>query len=879
MTPSSGQPGSPPAPGPAPPPVPASAPEPVDALRLIDDAPRVAAAIRLLAGAAGTTALNRLADLAARLLSAPSSQVSLLADTQTVAAGAGVAAAAVGSEGPLQDSLCTVTAAIGGPLVVEDAASDGRVAHLPPVTSGAVAAYLGVPLTTSDGSHVGALCVFGPDPRPWSAYDVAVLEQLAGSVMAELELTALAAEYEISRERWDVAIDAAGIGSFDWNLETDRVDWDERLQWIFGYGPGEFIPHITEAFARIHADDRPLVDAAIASALDTCGTFRAEYRIVLPSGSTRWVSARGRALPGADGKAARLMGTAHDVTEARADRDRAAHLLETMATGFVSVDREWRVTYLNAMASQVTGSTAAELAGRNLWELFPGLRESEFGDRYRHAMETGETIETEAYYEHLGRWFSVRAVPGADGLALYFLDISQRRADQARAEATAARLELLATVGAALAATALDLHAAAAHLADLVLPALADWSIVTLVDDSGGLEDVGWGHADPRHAALVDTYARHRLTGLELHAAIWDVLHAAEPEVTATGATQSLRALLRSPEAVEALERLAPESSLVLPLISKGQVIGTLGLHRDADRQPFSGEDVVTAGEIATRAGLALDNARLYAQQRSLAEGLQRSLLTEPPEPDHCEIAVRYLPAAEIASVGGDWFDSFLQPDGATTVVIGDVVGHDTVAAAAMGQVRGLLRGIAWYSGAGPAEVLAGVDAAIEGLQVQTTATALVARFEQEPGERHPQVTRFRWSNAGHPPPLVVDEDGSVTTLAQPEADLLLGIDPGTERTEHVVTLNRGATVVLYTDGLVERRGQVLDVGIERLREALAELFPLDLDQLCDALLDRLGGDAGDDIALIAVRLHRQDLPRPPEAGPERIPPNVPAEP
>src|SRR3712207_594986 len=100
-------------------------------------------------------------------------------------------------------------------------------------------------------------------------------------------------------------------------------------------------------------------------------------------------------------------------------------------------------------------------------------------------------------------------------------------------------------------------------------------------------------------------------------------------------------------------------------------------------------------GQVAARAGLVLDNARLYRQQRDLAEGLQRSLLTAPPEPDHSQVVVRYVPAAEAAQVGGDWYDAFLQPDGATVVVIGDVVGHDTRAAAAMSQVRTLLRGIA----------------------------------------------------------------------------------------------------------------------------------------------------------------------------------------
>jgi serine phosphatase RsbU (regulator of sigma subunit) len=318
--------------------------------------------------------------------------------------------------------------------------------------------------------------------------------------------------------------------------------------------------------------------------------------------------------------------------------------------------------------------------------------------------------------------------------------------------------------------------------------------------------------------------------------------------------------MLGSELAKQAWLELGTESIVVVPLFARGRMTGVLTLCRGAERSPMSDEEIVIAGEVATRAGLALDNARLYAEQRSLAEGLQRSLLTTPPEPEDCEIVARYVPAAEVASVGGDWFDSFLQPDGATVLVIGDVMGHDTVAAAAMGHVRGLLRGIAWHTGAAPAAVLSGLDAAMQGLQVGTTATAVVARLEPEPEEPERGFARLRWSNAGHPPPLAVDVDGTVTVLTGESTDLLLGIDPGTIRTETTRTFRRGATLLLYTDGLIERRDQDLDTGLTLLSETLAELADLPLERLCDQLLARmLPVEAEDDIALIAIRLHPQD--------------------
>jgi serine phosphatase RsbU (regulator of sigma subunit) len=138
----------------------------------------------------------------------------------------------------------------------------------------------------------------------------------------------------------------------------------------------------------------------------------------------------------------------------------------------------------------------------------------------------------------------------------------------------------------------------------------------------------------------------------------------------------------------------------------------------------------------------------------------------------------------------------------------------------------------------------------------------------------------MRWANAGHLPPLVVNPDGSVAELASWRGDLLLGVDHEAQRRESVVTLDRGATVLLYTDGLVERRDADLDAGLVRLRNTLIELADRPLEELLDEVLERLvQGRPEDDVALVAIRLHRQDEPRPAEAGPTSVPPNVPDDP
>jgi serine phosphatase RsbU (regulator of sigma subunit) len=212
-------------------------------------------------------------------------------------------------------------------------------------------------------------------------------------------------------------------------------------------------------------------------------------------------------------------------------------------------------------------------------------------------------------------------------------------------------------------------------------------------------------------------------------------------------------------------------------------------------------------------------------------------------------------------------------------LVIGDVVGHDTQAAAAMGQIRTMVRALGAHDNDGPAAIVAQADQVMQTLQSAILATALVARLEQTHDERAQGLTRLRWSNAGHPPPMILTPDGQVELLATERADLLLGVDPATPRRESVVTRERGAVVLLYTDGLVERRDEDLDHGLARLQELLAGLVGRDLDELVDEVLARmLPATPDDDVALIAVRLHPQDRPRPPEAGPSRVPPNVPAE-
>ncbi|SCX43625.1 PAS domain S-box-containing protein [Klenkia marina] len=783
---------------------------------------------------------------------------------------------------PLSHSFCQHVVRSEQTLVITDAREHPLVRDNLAIRDLGVVAYAGVPLRDHEGAVVGSLCAIDSEPHEWTATDLAVLTDLADACSSELQLRGLhdrtqtmLVQHAADRARWSLAMDAGHIGSFDWHLATDELTWDDRLLEIFGLTRATFGGTIAAFDEAVVPEDAERVAHAIDKAITTAGLYEAEYRITLPGGGTRWVQARGQALADGTGRAERLIGVAYDTTAVHDGEARTARVLEAMPTGYLSVDHDWRFTVVNGAAERLLGRSRDELLGNSIHDVFPGTRDGEFGRAYLAAVETRVPQTVEAFYpDPLNAWYEVLCWPSPDGLSLFFTDTTQRTLTQRRAEASAARLAMLATVARSL-VDATDVPDAVAELPGLVVPGLADGCIVTLLQDDGRPRDVGSWHTDPAQRSLLHRYARVRLGAQSLTSPLARALASGE-EVRASAA--EVRATLAAGEALDLYDALGTGSCLVLPIRGRDRVRGALTLFSDPGR-PRDLDDESTARDVADRVGLALDNAALLMGQSQVAEGLQRSLLTDPPAPNHSEIVVRYIPATESAKVGGDWYDAFLQPSGSTMLVIGDVVGHDIEAAAAMGQLRGLLRGIAAYSDAGPAEVLRGLDAAMQVLQVPTLATAAVARFEQTPEEYARGVTRLLWSNAGHLPPVIVHPDGSLAVLAEWRGNLLLGVDPTTTRTEQVITLDRGSTILLFTDGLVERRASTLDDDMARLSEAVVDLAGGTLEQLCDGLITRLvDGRNDDDIALVAVRLHPQDKPRPPEAGPVSVPPGLPAD-
>ncbi|QXE34932.1 serine/threonine-protein phosphatase [Streptomyces sp. GMY02] len=293
--------------------------------------------------------------------------------------------------------------------------------------------------------------------------------------------------------------------------------------------------------------------------------------------------------------------------------------------------------------------------------------------------------------------------------------------------------------------------------------------------------------------------------------------------------------------------------AILAPLRGRRRVIGAAVFLRRPDRAAFEPNDLLVAAQLATHTALGIDKAVLYGREAYIADELQRTMLPENlPQPTGVRLASRYLPAAETARVGGDWYDAIPLPGSRVALVVGDVMGHSMTSAAIMGQLRTTAQTLAGLD-LPPQEVLHHLDEQAQRLGSDRMATCLYAVYD-------PVSHRITIANAGHPPPILLHLGGRAEVLrVPPGAPIGVG---GVDFEAVELDAPAGATLLLYTDGLVESRLRDVWTGIEQLRERLAATAQLTgpdhsppLEALCDDVLDVLGpGDRDDDIALLAAR-------------------------
>jgi PAS domain S-box-containing protein len=551
-------------------------------------------------------------------------------------------------------------------------------------------------------------------------------------------------------------------------------------------------------------------------------------------------------------------------------------VVEQLGTAVMVVDPAGRILAVNPAAERLLGRAARAMHGMDAHEMLH--RDTDGSTLPRTQCPLLQSLaaaaaargEGDTYVRGDGRlvtisWSASPLVADGSfkGMAVLFTDVTgDHGARRERAAYTSAledineRLTLVAEITDVLGQT-LETDEALARLGRMLVPRLADWAAVDLRAASGQVHRVTVTGPAGRDAGLEGGRERLPEAAEEDRSPLVQVLNGGSPVLrhgqpdTETGAAPPGSPLSALHSGF--LRTVHATSVITVPLGSRRPITGALTLVRTDPAHPFDTADLDVVSDIGRRVGLVIDNARRYGRQRAVAEAMQRNLLAPLPQPGRLRLAARYQPAPVGSQVGGDWYDAFELKDGALALVIGDVVGHDLTAAAGMAQLHGILRSLAWDHTEPPGAIVDRLDDAMPAITTVPMATLVLVRVEGHP---HTGPWTMRWTSAGHPPPLLLTPDGQAQYLEAGQG-LVLGAPSvtGASRPNATLTLPPDATLLLYTDGLIEIPGSDLDTGLVRLRRHALALAHAPLDTLCDELLARMPPGSTDDVALLALRL------------------------
>lgn len=543
--------------------------------------------------------------------------------------------------------------------------------------------------------------------------------------------------------------------------------------------------------------------------------------------------------------------------------------LDRLGAGAYAVDADWVVVAVNAQAQMLLERSAGDLLGQDAHEVLHRQANGMSMPRSRcaimEAFIAGQVRQGEQTFFARGEGSLLRAswlvtplrlTPQETGALVVFHEYDP--AGVALPASTIRtgllpeleRLALLAETTTQLTAT-LDVNEALDRLVRLVIPVLADWVVIDLITETGEVERTVVAQEDNG-----DICRRHDLQG-----SVFSVPESSPLPLSRAlrGAGSTLATPLTyqgppdSPVAVEQrklFDASGMHSAVIAPIRGLREVLGALTLGRSEQPELFTTAEIPLLEDITRRAGLALDNARLYQRQRKVSETMQRHLLPQLPTVPGLEMTARYLSAPYASQVGGDWYDVFHLPDQALALVIGDVVGHDLDAAAGMAQLRNILRAYAWSQEEPPNVIVDRFDQALPHITDVGMATMILGRLQLAPDGQW----QLRWTNAGHPPPLLITHDGQARYLTHGHG-VLLGVQAGVRRTDTTSTLPPQSTLVLYTDGLIESPRHSIDDGLERLRRHAASLAHQPLELFTKALMEARPADNDDDVAVLTIRV------------------------
>ncbi|MFJ4467090.1 SpoIIE family protein phosphatase [Streptomyces sp. NPDC089424] len=651
--------------------------------------------------------------------------------------------------------------------------------------------------------------------------------------------------------------------------EEDRICfWGPGAHSLFGHAPDGILSAPAASLFPGPPEGSPGAAERLATLARTLGYWRGRLPVLHRGGAVFDCGFRVFPVTGAMGRSV-VMGLAARSDELDRVKTNLAFLdalFETCPIGLVMLDEDLRYVHLNQALAEMDGMSVDSHLGRPVDDIMITSDGGEHRHMLRAVVAGGPpvvgTLVGLRTPGHPDRdqvrsvtWFPLNRAAGTrPGLGGLMVDVTDR--ERAILEATAARQRLaLLNRATARIGTSLDVGVTAQELVDAAVPDFSDAAVVELVDRLGNPEVF-----DPRQPLITRRIASgtvlpppaiELVSGLETvtyppGSRIHEVLRTNRPVTFGVDADFATTTVLHKARA-----RLLLDSGLtcitIVPLIARGTVQGLTMFGRSAARPTFDEQDLGLAAELSSRAALCLDNARLYSRVQDIALTLQRALLPSALAPSvHVHVAHRYVPGSRVTEVGGDWYDVIELPDDRVALVVGDVMGHGVQAAANMGRLRITAKALARHK-EDPADLLAELDScAVEaGIEL---ATCLYIRYDARSG-------RARIANAGHPPPLVLRADGTVETIGD-----VLGVPLGVGGQPFATTevdLPDGATLALYTDGLIEARDRDIDQGTALLRTALRGASG-PLEEMADHILARLlPHPPHDDTVLVLANVRR----------------------
>ena len=393
--------------------------------------------------------------------------------------------------------------------------------------------------------------------------------------------------------------------------------------------------------------------------------------------------------------------------------------------------------------------------------------------------------------------------------------------------------------------SSLDYHTTLRNVAWLGVPEFADWCSVQLLED-GGLRTLAVAHVDPEKVAFAEELQRRYPPDPDAPTGAWNVIRTGQSELIPVITDEILVAAAQDEEQLRLARELNLRSAVSVPLIAQGKVLGVMSWVSASEGRLFSAADLTFVEDVAQRAAVAIDNAQLHSQTREAAVRLQRAVLPERlPELIGWQFASYYSPSGR-TEVGGDFYD-VLPVDGGVALFVGDVMGRGVNAAAAMAQMRAAIRSYVALDPT-PESVVRRLDTMFETYDYTQLVTLVYVLAD-------PATDQLHVVNAGHPPLVVLRAEGTVETVSEPVA-APLGLGLGKQkRRAFSVPFHETDTLLLYTDGLIERRDEDIDVGLDRLTKHCGSLAHDDPSSCLQLLVEGVRDHTReDDVAALVAR-------------------------